>query len=54
MRIEYEFFKKLLASKMPIKGAMQERLKRTTDKQVMKIRDFILKNSRFLEQQFLF
>ena len=45
---------KLLTSKMPIKGAMQERLKRTTDKQVMKIRDFILKNSRFLEQQFLF
>jgi len=45
---------KLKQSRMPIKGEMKDRLKNTKDELVLKIRDYILRNNKFLEQQILF
>lgn len=52
--IPANFEQMLMQSKMPIKGAMKDRLKKTKDLKVIEIREHILKNNRFLEQQLLF
>jgi hypothetical protein len=52
--IPSDFQEILKQSRMPIKGEMKDRLKNTNDEVVLKIRDYILRNNKFLEQQILF